>query len=160
VLTCRVTLKQTQAHVQARSHQLIAHPSLSAAMLVSINLDHPHSHYTNLDVINGRVQLRVPNPGTISSIVVKLEGESRTRLLQAVRPDRPDKQKPVLEVHKVGCKGYVPSLRKRLTRNRFCTRHKLYGLQINLRKRSSQDKRPHIPSIWANTSTHFHSRYH
>lgn len=79
-------------------------------MLVTISLDHPHSHYTNLDVINGRVELRVPNAGTISSIMVKLEGESRTRLLQTVRPDRPEKQKPVLEVHKVCCMGDVPSL--------------------------------------------------
>jgi hypothetical protein len=76
-------------------------------MLVSISLEHPHSHYTNLDVINGKVFLRVPNPGTISSIIVKLEGEARTRLLTAIRPgrpdrlDRPERQRPVLEVHKV-----------------------------------------------------------
>ncbi|KAF1954529.1 arrestin [Byssothecium circinans] len=69
-------------------------------MLVQIHLDHPHDHYTNLDLINGRVLLHVPNPTNVSSIVVKLEGESRTRLMGAIRPDRPDKQKPVLEVHK------------------------------------------------------------
>ena len=70
-------------------------------MLVSISLEHPHTNYTNLDVIRGRVSLRVPNPSNVSSIVVKLEGESRTRLLTALRPDRPDRQRPVLEVHKV-----------------------------------------------------------
>ncbi|KAF9691888.1 hypothetical protein EKO04_010130 [Ascochyta lentis] len=70
-------------------------------MLVSITLDHPHEHYTNLDVIQGRVFLRVPNPTNISSIVVKLEGESKTRLLAPIHPSRPDKQRPVLEVHKV-----------------------------------------------------------
>jgi hypothetical protein len=69
-------------------------------MLVQVHLDHPHEHYTNLDLINGRVLLRVPNPTNVSSIVVKLEGESRTRLMAAVRPDRPDRQRPVLEVHK------------------------------------------------------------
>ena len=70
-------------------------------MLVTIALDHPHEHYTNLDVISGRVFLRVPNPTNVSSIVVKLEGESKTRLLAPIHPSRPDKQRPVLEVHKV-----------------------------------------------------------
>lgn len=69
-------------------------------MLVRIHLDHPHEHYTNLDLIGGRVLLRVPNPTNVSSIIVKLEGEARTRLMAPVRPDRPDKQRPVLEVHK------------------------------------------------------------
>lgn len=76
-------------------------------MLVSIALDHPHEHYTNLDVIQGRVFLRVPNPTNISSIVVKLEGESKTRLLAPIHPSRPDKQRPVLEVHKVLYKTQV-----------------------------------------------------
>lgn len=70
-------------------------------MHVSVSLEHPHTNYTNLDVVNGKVSLRVPNAGTVSSIVVKLEGESRTRLLAAIRPDRPERQRPVLEVHKV-----------------------------------------------------------
>lgn len=69
-------------------------------MIVSIVLEHPHEHYTNLDLIQGKVFLRVPNPTNISSIVVKLEGESRTRLLAPIHPNRPDKQRPVLEVHK------------------------------------------------------------
>ncbi|KAF2676967.1 hypothetical protein K458DRAFT_320671 [Lentithecium fluviatile CBS 122367] len=69
-------------------------------MLVQLHLDHPHEHYTNLDLINGRVLLRVPNTTNVSSIIVKLEGESRTRLMAPVRPDRPDRQRPVLEVHK------------------------------------------------------------
>jgi hypothetical protein len=69
-------------------------------MNVSIALQHPHEHYTNLDVIQGKVFLRVPNPTNISSIIVKLEGESKTRLLAPIHPNRPDKQRPVLEVHK------------------------------------------------------------
>lgn len=69
-------------------------------MNVSIALQHPHDHYTNLDVIQGNVILRVPNPTTISSVIVKLEGEAKTRLLAPVHPSRPDKQRPVLEVHK------------------------------------------------------------
>ncbi|KAJ4292742.1 hypothetical protein N0V90_009405 [Kalmusia sp. IMI 367209] len=76
-------------------------------MITQIHLDHPHEHYTNLDVIRGKVVLRVPNTSTVSSIVVKLEGESRTRLLAPVRPDRPDKQRPVLEVHKLLYKTQV-----------------------------------------------------
>ncbi|KAF1993875.1 arrestin [Amniculicola lignicola CBS 123094] len=70
-------------------------------MIVSLSLEHPHTNYTNLDVISGKVYLRVPNPGHVSSIVVKLEGESRTRLMAALRPDRPERQRPVLEVHKI-----------------------------------------------------------
>jgi hypothetical protein len=69
-------------------------------MIVSIALEHPHEHYTNLDNISGKVFLRVPNPTNISSIIVKLEGESRTRLLAPIHPNRPDKQRPVLELHK------------------------------------------------------------
>ncbi|CAO2657936.1 Nn.00g071960.m01.CDS01 [Neocucurbitaria sp. VM-36] len=69
-------------------------------MLVSVALEHPHEHYTNLDIIQGKVFLRVPNPTNVSSIIVKLEGESRTRLLAPIHPNRPDKQRPVLEVHK------------------------------------------------------------
>lgn len=70
-------------------------------MNVQIQLDQQPEHYTNLDVIKGKVHLRVPNTSSVSSIIVKLEGESRTRLMAAVRPDRPDKQRPVLEVHKL-----------------------------------------------------------
>ncbi|ORX96357.1 arrestin [Clohesyomyces aquaticus] len=71
-------------------------------MIVSISLEsNAHSAYTNLDVVQGKVYLRVPNPSNLSNIVVKLEGESRTRLMAAVRPDRPDRQRPVLEVHKI-----------------------------------------------------------
>lgn len=76
-------------------------------MHVSLVLEHPHNSYTNLDFVNGKVLLRVPNPATIASIVVKLEGESRSRLLAPVRPDRPDKQRPVLEVHKILYKTQV-----------------------------------------------------
>ncbi|KAF2662609.1 hypothetical protein K491DRAFT_585026 [Lophiostoma macrostomum CBS 122681] len=76
-------------------------------MLVTVSLEHPHTHYTNLDVIRGRVNLRVPNPSNVASIVVKLEGEARTRLLAAIRPDRPDRQRPVLEVHKILYKTQV-----------------------------------------------------
>lgn len=74
-------------------------------MLVSLSLEHPHQHYTNLDVIQGKVSLRVPNAATVSSVVVKLEGESRTRLMAPVRADRPERMRPVLEVHKV-CGGF------------------------------------------------------
>jgi len=80
--------------------------SALTTMLVQIHLDQPQvpgssgSHFTNLDVITGKVILKVPNPTNVSNVVVKLEGESRTRLLAPVRPDRPDKQKPTLEVHK------------------------------------------------------------
>ncbi|KAK7550952.1 arrestin [Phyllosticta citricarpa] len=71
-------------------------------MLVSILLDQPPPHYTNLDTISGRVLLRATSNTTVSSIIVKLEGESRTRLIPPPRPDYPNKQqRPVLEIHKI-----------------------------------------------------------
>jgi hypothetical protein len=48
------------------------------AMSVRIQLDDPHSFYTNLDFISGRVILSLANDDSISAINVKLEGESRT----------------------------------------------------------------------------------
>jgi hypothetical protein len=49
-------------------------------MSVSIVLDRPHAHFTNLDFITGKVILIVPNNETISLVVVKLEGESISRV--------------------------------------------------------------------------------
>ena len=49
-------------------------------MSVRIELDRPHAHFTNLDIISGRIILSILGPETISSINVKLEGESRSRL--------------------------------------------------------------------------------
>ncbi|EON67107.1 hypothetical protein W97_06360 [Coniosporium apollinis CBS 100218] len=70
-------------------------------MLVTLSLDAQHT-YTNLDIISGKVFLRVPSNTNVSSIVVKLEGESRTRLIPP-SPAGPynDRQRPVLEVHKL-----------------------------------------------------------
>lgn len=49
-------------------------------MSASIILDRPHAHVTNLDFITGKVILTVPSNETISLIVVKLEGESISRV--------------------------------------------------------------------------------
>ncbi|OCK77532.1 hypothetical protein K432DRAFT_304003 [Lepidopterella palustris CBS 459.81] len=70
-------------------------------MIVQILLDKPHAHFTNLDIISGRVLLRISSTSSVSAVVVKLEGESRTRLIAPSRPDRQDRQRPVLEVHKI-----------------------------------------------------------
>lgn len=70
-------------------------------MQVKIVLDQPHGHFTNLDVITGRVILQVPSPGTISYISVKLEGESRTKLAAPSGAGPNETPKPTLEVHKV-----------------------------------------------------------
>ncbi|KAF2453476.1 hypothetical protein BDY21DRAFT_402111 [Lineolata rhizophorae] len=70
-------------------------------MIVQIILDRPHSHYTNLDIISGRIQLRTTTNASVSSIVVKLEGESRTRLLPPPKQNGGDRQKYELEVHKL-----------------------------------------------------------
>lgn len=49
-------------------------------MSVSITLDRPHAHVTNLDFVTGKVILTVSNNESISLIVVKLEGESTSRV--------------------------------------------------------------------------------
>lgn len=78
-------------------------------MSVHIQLDRPHAHFTNLDFITGRVLLRISYSETIAAIVVKLEGESKTRLIPPT--PRWDNQSSLmfpreqgraeLEVHKV-----------------------------------------------------------
>ena len=81
-----------------------------SVMAVQIQLDRPHAHFTNLDFITGRVILSIVNNETISAIVVKLEGESKTRvavtqlppqeqLLQAMGPR--GRHHAESEVHKV-----------------------------------------------------------
>lgn len=51
-------------------------------MSVRIQLDNPPSFYTNLDHLSGRIILSLPTDESISAILVKLEGESRTVLLR------------------------------------------------------------------------------
>ena len=49
-------------------------------MAVRIHLDNPHTCYTNLDFISGKVILSLGREETITAITVKLEGESSTTL--------------------------------------------------------------------------------
>lgn len=56
--------------------------------------------FTNLDFISGKVVLKCSKSADLDSIVVKLEGESRTRLLSPTAPGG-EKQRPQLEYHKV-----------------------------------------------------------
>ena len=73
------------------------------AMSVAVLLDKPQHCFTNLDFISGRVILQIPYNETISAIVVKLEGESKTRLITYVdQLNRPSgREHAQLEVHKV-----------------------------------------------------------
>lgn len=74
-------------------------------MSVRIQLDKPHAHFTNLDLISGIVILSITSNETISLITVKLEGESRTRLAGPTNPrgtyDPYERDQAQLEVHKV-----------------------------------------------------------
>ena len=72
-------------------------------MSVRIQLDNPHNCFTNLDFISGRVILSLVYNETIAGIVVKLEGESRTRLIAPTYDNyrRSDREDMELEVHKV-----------------------------------------------------------
>lgn len=83
-------------------------------MSVRIQLDRPHSHFTNLDLLTGRVILNLTSTLHVSTIVVKLEGESKTRLSAPQHPEF-GRQKDVteLEVHKVGgWSSRAPEVRK------------------------------------------------
>lgn len=55
-------------------------------MSVQVQLDTPDAQFTNLQFITGRVILTTQNSETISAIVVKLEGESRTLLGESQFP--------------------------------------------------------------------------
>jgi hypothetical protein len=57
-------------------------------MSVRIQLDNPHTFYTNLDFISGKIILNLTNDENISAIVVKLEGESRTVLMRPMGPQQ------------------------------------------------------------------------
>lgn len=72
-------------------------------MAVRVQLDTPYAHFTNLDFITGKVILTLVSDTPITSIVAKLEGESRTRLAAPKYPhgERPDKKRTEVEVHKV-----------------------------------------------------------
>lgn len=78
-------------------------------MSVRIQLDKAHtgSHFTNLDIISGVAILSIVNTETVTSITVKLEGESRSRLappthLQGRSSYDPyERDQAQLEVHKV-----------------------------------------------------------
>ncbi|KAM0720609.1 hypothetical protein Q7P37_004746 [Cladosporium fusiforme] len=75
--------------------------SASMSMQASIILDQPGNvSFTNLDEISGRVVVRCSKSVDISTIVVKLEGESRTRLMSSGGPDG-ERPKPQLEYHKI-----------------------------------------------------------
>lgn len=50
-------------------------------MSIRIVLDNPQSLYTNLDFVAGKAILSLTSNETITAITVKLEGESKTRLL-------------------------------------------------------------------------------
>ncbi|EME82853.1 uncharacterized protein MYCFIDRAFT_137486 [Pseudocercospora fijiensis CIRAD86] len=70
-------------------------------MNATISLDQPGNvAYTNLDIISGRVVVRTARPADISKIEVKLEGESRTRLLSPQGPNG-ERPKPMVEYHKI-----------------------------------------------------------
>jgi hypothetical protein len=89
-------------------------------MFVSLILDKPQGQITSLDVVSGRVQVRLTNVQQITTITVKLEGESRTRLMSPGRPELKEKPRPVLEVHKVRT-GEISKRNHWLTPFSFCT---------------------------------------
>ncbi|KAF2753180.1 hypothetical protein EJ05DRAFT_523333 [Pseudovirgaria hyperparasitica] len=70
-------------------------------MIVSVYLEKQNPLYTNLDVVKGKVILKVPTSTSVSQVVVKLESECKTRLTAPNLPGRSERQRVVLEVHKL-----------------------------------------------------------
>ncbi|OJJ48107.1 hypothetical protein ASPZODRAFT_1516368 [Penicilliopsis zonata CBS 506.65] len=72
-------------------------------MSATIHLDRPHTHFTNLDIITGKVLVHLISETSIGGIQVKLEGESKTRLAgpRHGQPDTSEKKRTELEVHKI-----------------------------------------------------------
>lgn len=81
-------------------------PSLASwttsSVQASLSLDTDVHHlYTNLDVISGKVVVRCTKDISVNAIVVKLEGESRTRLLGQTSEERRHEPDVQTELHKV-----------------------------------------------------------
>jgi Arrestin (or S-antigen), N-terminal domain len=80
-------------------------------MSVRVHLDNPYSHYTNLDLVTGKVVLNLQSEESIQEIVVKLEGESKSRLEPNLEQDhlggrvgqrrQQRRAQPMTEVHKI-----------------------------------------------------------
>ena len=89
-------------------------------MAVRIQFDRPHSCFTNLDFLTGKVILNLAGDAAVSAITVKLEAESRTRLSGPKLPynnsinDRPEKRRTELEWHKVSQSTYWHGLEEDL----------------------------------------------
>ncbi|KNG90309.1 arrestin (or S-antigen), N-terminal domain protein [Aspergillus nomiae NRRL 13137] len=72
-------------------------------MSATLYIDSPHTHFTNLDFLTGKVVVKLTSETQISGIQVKLEGESRTRLSGPRHPhhEQSDKKRTEIEVHKI-----------------------------------------------------------
>lgn len=77
-------------------------------MSVRIQFDDPHSFYTNLDFISGKIILSLTSDENVSAIMVKLEGESRTVLMRPSMQQNPQaysrrdqRQGLAMENHKI-----------------------------------------------------------
>ena len=131
-------------------------------MPVTIYLDNQQSsHFTNLDLVTGKVGVHLRSETAIAGIQVKLEGESRTRL----EVKKGDKQRTETEVHKVRTKknhlverlGHESLFRANPTDAcRYCTKCKMSFLH----QRSSRmvPALPRIPLPRARTISRFSSR--
>jgi Arrestin (or S-antigen), N-terminal domain len=71
-------------------------------MAVRIHLDNPHAFYTNLDFISGKIILSLRSNETVTTILVKLEGVSNSRLVKYEPPPGEDgKTQYAAESHKI-----------------------------------------------------------
>ncbi|TKX19649.1 arrestin N-terminal domain-containing protein [Elsinoe australis] len=85
-------------------------------MSAHIVLDQDYATFTNLDIVSGKVYVRTAKSISVSTITIKLEGESSTRLLPPPTPQN-ERPKPAIEFHKILYKTVTlfppPELRSR-----------------------------------------------
>ncbi|CAK4033288.1 Hypothetical predicted protein [Lecanosticta acicola] len=75
--------------------------ALSTSLQATVILDQPGNvAFTSLDQISGRAMVRCAKAVDVSNVVVKLEGESRTRLMSPPGADG-QRPKPQVEYHKI-----------------------------------------------------------
>ena len=123
-------------------------------MSVHIALDESSGIYTNLDVVSGRVILKLPREESITAVIAKLECESRTRLA-APNEDRRNAYDTELEVHKVGLHNVASGLIGLYLLSCFTRQQRSFPLPSSLSKPRKGFLSHSLPDLM---STHSSSR--
>ncbi|KAB8446171.1 hypothetical protein FH972_025153 [Carpinus fangiana] len=124
----------------------------AAKMHVQIALESPYNVYTNLDVIRGKVILRLQSATPLTSLNVKLEGEARTRLMSPGNKEGGERPRPVEETHKVLYK-LLSLLQKELNETLYATHTQYHVLPPGLHEYPFEFKLPFNNSCSSSTAS-------